>query len=98
MGMPLESLLELLKRCETWISVDNFFPHLANLQKKAGYVIWGQSDPKIFGYAYNNNLLKDRLFLREKQFDIWECVEYREDVFLTPEEIVKKGFTHEFIS
>jgi ADP-heptose:LPS heptosyltransferase len=88
MDASLDTLGELLSKCETWISVDNFFPHLANLYGKKGIVLWGQSDPNIFGYQYNLNLLKSRSYLREKQFDIWEACEPKEDAFLTPQEVL----------
>ena len=66
-----------LKMCETlvrqsdlFLSVDNFLPHLAHTIGKRGVVIWGTSDPLIFGYPENVNLLKDRKYLRGNQFEI----------------------------
>lgn len=71
--------------CDVWISVDNFFPHWSLLQfKKPGIVIWGQSDPELFGHPANANLLKDRKYLRPKQFDVWESVEHNPDAFVSP--------------
>jgi ADP-heptose:LPS heptosyltransferase len=87
-NLPLKELSKLLKECHTWISVDNFFQHLAYLDKKKGVVIFGQSDPNIFGHKQNINLLKDRKYLREKQFANWEQAEYRADVFVEPQEII----------
>lgn len=78
-----------ISACATWVAVDNFFPHWALLQfKKPGVVIWGQSDPEIFGHPENVNLLKSREYLREKQFDIWESAEHNQDAFVYPEAVV----------
>jgi hypothetical protein len=40
-------------------------------------VIWGISDPDIFGYDYNTNILKDRKYLRPDPFGTWK--EIKED-------------------
>jgi hypothetical protein len=56
---------------------------------KPGIVLWGQSDPLIFGHPENNNLLKDRKYLREKQFWWWEQCDYNAEAFVRPEEIIK---------
>lgn len=87
-NLPLKELVRMLKECHTWISVDNFFQHLAYIEKKKGVVIFGQSDPNVFGHKQNINLLKDRKYLREKQFQNWENAEYRGDVFVEPNEII----------
>lgn len=86
----LDVLTGLIKDCYTWISVDNFFQHLGYLLDKKGVVIFGQSDPLIFGHNTNVNLLKDRKYLRELQFDIWERCQFREECFLPPGDIVKQ--------
>ena len=83
-GLSLAELKKLIESCDSWISVDNFFHHLCNLVGKPGTVIFGQSDPLIFGHPNNDNILKDRRYLREKQFDIWETCEYNEDAFVEP--------------
>lgn len=88
-NLPLEELRKLIVECRTWISVDSFFQHLAWDCNKSGIVLWGQSDPIIFGHSENINLLKDRSYLREKQFWWWEQCEYREDAFVKPAEVLK---------
>lgn len=89
LNMKLKDLKTLLLECDTWISVDNFLPHLAEHIKKPGIVIWGRSNPTNFGYAQNNNILKDVKYLRDEQFKWWEDVEYSEDVFVKPDVILK---------
>jgi ADP-heptose:LPS heptosyltransferase len=80
---------ELLLECDTWVSVDNFLPHVAHHVKKPGVVIFGQSDPNIFGYHENINLLKSREYLRKDQFLMWEQCEYKTDAFVDPEVVLE---------
>jgi ADP-heptose:LPS heptosyltransferase len=88
-NLSLPELKELVLQCRTWISVDSFFQHFCWDVGKYGIVIWGQSDPNIFGHPENINLLKGRNYLLEKQFFMWEMVSYRNDCFLEPKEIIK---------
>lgn len=88
-NQPLDKLREILNAADTWISVDNFFQHFAWYYGKKGFVIFGQSDPLIFGHNTNVNILKDRKYLREKQFDIWERAEYKEEAFVSPEVVIQ---------
>ena len=88
-NLSIAELTDLIPKCRTWISVDSFFQHFAWDLNKPGIVLWGQSDPLVFGHSENTNLLKDRKYLREKQFWWWEQCDYNEDSFVKPEEIVK---------
>jgi hypothetical protein len=88
-NLSLNELKDLVLQCRTWISVDSFFQHFAWDIGKYGIVLWGQSDPNIFGHPENINLLKDRKYLREKQFWWWEQCDYNADVFVKPLEVVK---------
>jgi ADP-heptose:LPS heptosyltransferase len=87
-NLPLYELALLVAECKTWISVDSFLQHFCWDLHKPGIVIFGQSDPKIFGHNENTNLLKDRLYLREKQFWLWEQAEYLEESFVEPEVVL----------
>jgi ADP-heptose:LPS heptosyltransferase len=80
----MEELCALLKECRTWISCDSFFQHLAWDQGKKGIVLWGPSDPLIFGHPENINLLKDRLHLVKNQFLWWEATEHQNERFVEP--------------
>lgn len=88
-NLSLSELSELILQCRTWISVDSFFQHFAWDLGKYGIVLWGQSDPNIFGHPENINLLKDRSYLREKQFWLWEQCEYKKEAFVDPDEVIK---------
>lgn len=89
-NQKLKDIEKLIKQSYFWISIDSFLPHLAHHIKKPGVVIWGVSDPEIFGYRENLNLIKDRKFLRKNQFGIWNEQTYVESAFLTPAEIYER--------
>lgn len=87
-NLKLKEIANLIKECDIWISVDSFLQHLNQcLVRKRGIVIFSQSDPRIFGYPTNNNLLKDRSYLRDKQFWLWEQCDYNKDAFVTADEV-----------
>ena len=88
-GLPISELKELLKDCRTWISVDSFFQHLGWIENKKGIVLWGPSDPLIFGHPENINLLKDRKYLVPNQFIWWEATEYQAERFVKPHEVME---------
>lgn len=88
-GLSLDQLGKLVDSCDTWISVDSFFQHFCWDRKKRGVVLFGQSDPVIFGHPENINLLKHRKFLREKQYWLWEQAEANPKCWVSPEEVVK---------
>ena len=93
-GLSLKEIEALVRTCDYWIAVDSFLPHLAKHIGKRGVVIWSFSDPLIFGYPENINILKDRKYLRAKQFDIWESCGRVEEAFLSPQcimDFIKRG-------
>lgn len=87
-NLKLNELKILLLDCDAWASVDNFFNHFATFYKKKGVVVWGRSDPNIYGYSENINLLKDRKYLRSNQFHLWEQDEFNIDAFVSPDIVV----------
>lgn len=87
-NLSLPELSELIKTCRTWIGVDSFFQHLCWDLGKPGIVLWGQSDPLIFGHPENLNLLKDRKYLRKDPFLIWDKVTNNPDAFISPDKIL----------
>lgn len=87
-GLSLPAISDLLRACDYWIAVDSFLPHLAHHLPKPGVVLWGLSDPEIFGYPENLNLLKDRRYLRRRQFRMWEEQSVTPQAFLDPDTVV----------
>ena len=88
-NLPIKELRKLLQECQTWIGVDSFFQHLGWDEGKQGIVLWGPSDPLIFGHPENINLLKDRKYLVPNQFLIWEQQEYQSERFVKPNEVME---------
>lgn len=88
-NLPPVELAKLIERVKIWVSVDNFLPHMANISNIPGIVIWGPSDPMIYGYPQNKNLLKDRSYLRPDQFGIWDSVEFNADAFIHPNAVIE---------
>lgn len=88
-NLSLDELKQLVLECRTWISVDSFFQHFCWDIGKYGIVLFGQSDPKIFGHPENVNLLKDPKYLREQQFWWWEQTDYIKESFVKPIEVIK---------
>lgn len=89
MNLSLNELRKLIRECRTWISCDSFFQHLAWDEGKPGVVLWGPSDPLIFGHPENINLLKARSHLVANQFLWWESTEHKNERFVEPHEVLK---------
>jgi len=87
-NLSIAALRELLWQCRTWIGVDSFFQHLAWDEGVPGIVLWGPSDPLIWGHSKNTNLLKDRSHLVANQFIWWEATEHCNDRFVKPNEVL----------
>lgn len=87
-NLSIARLEELVHACTTWISVDSFFQHLCWYHGKRGIVLFGQSDPNIFGHPENVNLLVDRKHLRPHQFWLWEQAEFKAEAFVSPEVVL----------
>ena len=86
-------LKELLNKIDVWCACDNFWSHFAHYYdpNKKGIVIFSQSDPKLFGYFSNINLLKDKKYLRpgKEQYQYWEQTSYIFEAFINPEVIIE---------
>jgi GT2 family glycosyltransferase/ADP-heptose:LPS heptosyltransferase len=94
-NLPLTTIEEMIKGCKTWIAVDNFLQHLVNNMAvpTKGIVIWSYSDPEIFGYEYNYNLLGSNKagvsYLRKgfKQYDTYHSITKAKVAFPEPQKI-----------
>jgi hypothetical protein len=87
MDLSLDKLKDLLLEYDAFLAIDNFFPHFAHYYGKSGVVIWSVSDPLIFGYKENINLLKNRSYLRKDQFLFWEFEQYNKNAFVNHIEV-----------
>ena len=88
-NLPIPALRELLWQCRTWVSCDSFFQHLAWDEGVPGIVLWGVSDPLIYGHPENTNLLADRKYLAENQFLWWEFVDHQNERFVKPQIVLE---------
>jgi ADP-heptose:LPS heptosyltransferase len=88
-NLSFQNLESLTLSVDTWISIDNFYQHFCYLLNKPGFAIFAQSDPLIFGHSINTNILKDRKYLREHQFQTWEQINYNAEAFVDVSEILK---------
>lgn len=80
-NLALSRITELVRACTTWVSPDSFLPHLAHHAGVPGVVVWSRSDPLIYGYPENCNLLKSRDYLRKNPFGLWEDEEFVSEAF-----------------
>jgi ADP-heptose:LPS heptosyltransferase len=88
-NLIFEEVGRLIESCDTAICVDSYLQHHCWYLNKKAIVLWGISDPQIFGHSLHNNLLKDRKYLRQNQFDLYYDNQHRPEAFVTPEEVVK---------
>jgi len=88
-NLPITELRKLIQECRTWISCDSFFQHLGWDEGKKGIVLWGVSDPLIYGHPENINLLEDRKYLAENQYIWWDATEHNPNRFVLPKEVIK---------
>jgi hypothetical protein len=88
--LPYPALDKLINESITVVCPDSFIGHYCWYLGKRAIVIFGQSDPVIFGHPENINMLKDRKYLREGQFDFWDAVSFNEETFCPPEDILKE--------
>ena len=87
-NLSIPELRKLIQECDTWISCDSMFQHLAWDEKKSGIVLWSVSDPLIFGHPENVNLLKSRDSLAPNQFLWWEYLDHKSENFVEPEIVI----------
>ena len=55
-GISYRLTMALLEQCKTWISVDTFLGHGGHAVHKPGIVLYGATDPKMFGHKTNVNI------------------------------------------
>jgi len=91
MDEPLNKVEDLLMKVGIFISVDNFLPHMADYLGVRGVVLFGPSDPEIFGHSTHINLLKDRKFLRGDQYGFYMGYTWghSQEGWVKPDEIIR---------
>lgn len=91
-NLSFKEICTLIDNSSMWISVDNFLPHMINCEKinTKGLVLFSRSDPKLFGYPQNINVLKSRNYLRPDQFFIWEQCPYDKNAYIPVISVMNK--------
>jgi hypothetical protein len=86
----LFEVASVVRKFDIFMSVDNFLPHLMNVyhQDKKGIVLFSRSDPKIYGYEQNYNILKSRDYLRPDQYGLWKDCEFLAESWHTAPEMM----------
>lgn len=87
-GLRLPAIEELVRSCDAFMCVDNYLQHLGQWCGKRGVVLYGPSDPALFGYKENLNLYAGRKYFRPFQFQTWQEWEFTPDAFVKPEQVV----------
>jgi len=88
-NLSFDQVGELISNADTAICVDSYLQHHCWFLNKKAIVLWGISDPLIFGHSLHLNLLKDRSFLRPNQFDLYYSNQHRPEAFVSPGEVLK---------
>jgi ADP-heptose:LPS heptosyltransferase len=87
---PLDKLEKLLKEAKHVICCDSFLQHFCWHTGVRAVVLWGSSDPLIFGHSENINILKDRKYVRPNQFDTWENEPCNPQAFVSPKAVIRR--------
>jgi len=83
----LPTVEKFIKSCDLWISVDSFLQHMAWYLGVPGIVLFGPSDPKIFGHEENTNLYVNSKYFRPDPCGIWESMKLNNKAFCSPETV-----------
>ena len=90
-NISFKNIKKVIEENDLWISIDSFLPHYCKCYNlKSGIVLWGTSDPNIFGYKENRNLLKHRKYLRKNQFLTWHNEKENPDAFVDYEIVMNE--------
>jgi ADP-heptose:LPS heptosyltransferase len=88
-NLSFKQLGDLILQSQTAICADSFLQHYYWYLGRRAVVLFGISDPLIFGHPENLNLLVDRRFLRSNQFDLYYLNDYKPEAFSPPEKVIE---------
>lgn len=87
-NLSFKEVTKKLQEYDTFIGVDSYLQHHSWFIGKKGIVLWGLSDPRVFGHDIHINLLKNPKYIRKEPFNVWEAVDPNPNAFVKPEEVV----------
>ena len=88
-NLSFDGLGKLIHASRTGVCVDSYLSHCYWYFGRRAIVLFGISDPLIFGHPENLNLLVDRKFLRPRQFDLYYLDQYNPQAFVDPPTVMK---------
>lgn len=88
MHVKFKEIEHLVEMSDTFLCVDNYLQHVGHYVGNTGVVLFGPSDPKLFGYSDNVNLFASEKYFRPHQFQTWNEWEYRKDAFVGPDVVI----------
>ena len=88
-NLSFDEVGKLISTCDTAVCVDSYLQHHCWYLNKKAIVLWGISDPLIFGHPIHDNLLVSRSFLRPNQFDLYYSNEHNPGAFVLPEVVLE---------
>ncbi len=88
-NLGFADLRKLINESDTAVCVDSYLGHYYWYVNRRAIVIFGISDPLIFGHESNLNLLKDRKYLRANQWDWYYTSDYCTEAFVSPEVVIE---------
>ena len=83
-GLRIPEIERAVLKSDLFLCSDTYMQHMAHYVGRRGVVIFGPSDPGIFGYAENVNMFADRKYFRPFQFQTWRECDFNPDAFVTP--------------
>jgi ADP-heptose:LPS heptosyltransferase len=87
-NLPFKEVGKLIEESDTGICVDSYLQHYYWYLNRRAIVLFGPSDPVVFGHPENLNLLRDRSYLRPNQFDLYYTTDYKPEAFVSPQEVL----------
>lgn len=88
-NLSFHDLGKLILESRTGISCDSYLQHCYWYHSRRAIVLFGPSDPVVFGHPENLNLLVDRRFLRPNQFDLYYVNQYNPEAFVKPQDVLR---------
>lgn len=88
-NLTFDEVGKLISESDGGVCVDSYLQHHFWFTGRRAVVLFGISDPLIFGHPENLNLLRDRSFLRPQQFDLYYTNQYNTEAFVKPGEVME---------
>jgi hypothetical protein len=87
--LPEQEIKDLVNWADRVVTIDTFLIHFIKYYKlqTPTIVLWALSDPAIFGYPEQINLLKHLKYLRQGQFLWWKDVVCPKEAWVSSQEV-----------